>query len=137
MSAWVVEQGHIDVLVNGLAQYRLITPANMQAVGQTLLHENYLSVNYRYGEDDSTPAYQLRVTEASLDPRHLVAAIGCYEYQSCEHPAWADSDAHALMLALYGIVGPLAGELPKWPTAFGADTVGTRWGYHDLTQAMA
>lgn len=137
MSAWVVQQGHIDVLVNGLAQYRLITPTDMRAVGQMLLHENYLSVNARYGEDDPTPSYQLRVTEASLDPRHVVAAIHCYEYQTCEHNGWAESDAHALMLALYGITEPLAAELPNWPTVFAPDDIGTRWGYQDLTQALA
>lgn len=54
------------------------------------------SVNHHYRENTPTPGYQLRTTEADLDLIRVLRTISCYQYQSCEHPEWADSDAHQL-----------------------------------------
>lgn len=62
--------------------------------------ENYNSVNYRYDEDETPPVYSAETTEALFDPVVIYKAAGCYEYQSCEHPEWADSEANALISAL-------------------------------------
>lgn len=138
MSAWIVSTGHIDVLVHALAQYEVISPdlgaEGFRRLGQTLWQENHASVNYRYSETTATPRYQLRTTEATLDPIVVLKAVACFEYQSCEHPGWPDSHAHDLMEDLHAAIlernpdlgvrvnGPL-GEtyryttLPAWDNA--------------------
>lgn len=136
MSAWVVEKGHIDVLVNGLVQHGLVEPRDMQATGQMLWKENYRSVNYRYCERKRTPAYTPAVTEASIDPRHLLKAVECYEYQSCEHLGWETSPAKSLMATLHDLARPLAAALPHLRTNYVDDGPGTRWGYDRLDQAI-
>ncbi len=105
MSAWIVSSGHIDVLVNALAQYGVIAPdlgaRGFRALGQKLWQENHTSVNYRYGEENQSPDYVLRTTEASLDPIVVLKALSCFNYQTCEHPRWPDSEAHKLTAALH------------------------------------
>ncbi|GAA2678959.1 MULTISPECIES: hypothetical protein [Actinosynnema] len=122
MSAWVVSSGHIDVLVHALAQYGVV-PSDLGAVrfrelGQALWSENHKSVNHRYREDTRTPRYELHTTEATLDPIVVLKAVACFEYQSCEHPSWPDSEAHDLMEALHIAVlerHPDLGERVKGP----------------------
>ena len=78
-------------------------------VGAMLMAENVKSYNHRYkvkvdefeamfGEKTpytyERPSYQLTIPEA-------LKAIECYEYQSCEHPGWETSEAHAFCQALY------------------------------------
>ena len=108
MSAWIVSSGHIDVLVHALAQYEVVSPDlgadGFRALGQKLWQENHASVNYRYGEFTNTPRYQLRTTEATLDPIVVLKAVACFDYQSCEHPGWTASDAHELIEALHTAV---------------------------------
>jgi hypothetical protein len=55
LSAWVVSNAHIDVLVNAAAEYGVLGEAQPQRLGQQLWHENVRSVNYRYGEPSKTP----------------------------------------------------------------------------------
>lgn len=104
MSAWIVSGGHIDVLVHALAQYGVVPPdlgaVGFRELGQRLWHENHRSVNHRYSEDTPTPRYELRTTEATLGPIVVLKAVACFQYQSCEHPGWPDSEAHDLMEAL-------------------------------------
>lgn len=108
MSAWIVSSGHIDVLVHALAQYEVVSrdlgAEGLRELGQTLWQENHTSVNYRYSENTEAPKYQLRTTEATLDPIVVLKAIACFNYQSCEHPGWPDSRAHDLMVALHTAV---------------------------------
>lgn len=96
MSAWTVENGHIDVLVGALAEYDLLDGRDPQTVGQLLWKENYRSVNYRYNERTRTPGYVLHTTEAPLRPVAVLKAISCYRYQTCERPDWTKSRAYKI-----------------------------------------
>lgn len=149
MSAWIVSSGHIDVLVNALAQYGVVTPdlgaSGFRALGQKLWSENHTSVNYRYGEENRSPEYVLRTTEANLDPIVVLKAVSCFDYQTCEHPGWPDSEVHGLTAALHDVIlerhpdlaeqvsGPY-GEthryrtLPAWESA--------PWGIEALDEAI-
>lgn len=104
MSAFIVGNGHVDVLVNAVAQYRVAPKdarrIDYRALGQLLWDENARSVDHRYQETNPRDRYVLHTTEGDLDPVAVLKAIDCYEYQSCEHPEWADSDAHAWMIRL-------------------------------------
>ncbi|MEV3965210.1 hypothetical protein AB0M34_30735 [Nocardia sp. NPDC050193] len=98
MSAFIVGNEHIDVLVNAIAQYRVAPESTgrigYRALGQLLWDENVRSVDHRYRESTPGGRYVLHTTECDLDPLAVLKAIDCYEYQSCEHPEWEDSDAH-------------------------------------------
>ncbi|QFZ20551.1 hypothetical protein [Saccharothrix syringae] len=150
MSAWIVSSSHIDVLVHALAQYGVV-PSDLGAVGfrelgQRLWHENHKSVNHRYREDTSTPRYELRTTEATLDPIVVLKAVTCFNYQSCEHPGWPDSEAHDLMHTLRTailerhpdlgerVAGP-DGETDRYTTLPTYDRA--PWGIESLDQAIS
>jgi hypothetical protein len=106
VSAWIVDRAHIDVLVQGLAESETVTEVDPDALGQELWRENLASVAYRYprdgdGErpgpidfrDADVDEYVYRRPSAKIDPQALLVALGCYDYQSCEHPGWATSRA--------------------------------------------
>ncbi|WP_280423700.1 hypothetical protein [Nocardia carnea] len=104
MSAFVVGNAHIDVLVNAIAQYGIAGKDAGRSVyrqlGQLLWDENVRSVDHRYQQSTLPERYVLHTTEAVLDPLAVPKVIDCYQYQSCEHPAWADSDACAWVTRL-------------------------------------
>lgn len=149
MSAWTVSSGHIDVLVHAMAQYGVVPPdlgaAGFRELGQRLWHENYKSVNHRYREDTPTPRYELRTTEATLDPVVVLKAASCFDYQSCEHPGWPDSEAHDLVSALRTaileqhpdlgeeVTGPF-GETHRYETLPAYERA--PWGVETLEQAI-
>lgn len=146
MSAWIVSNDHIDVLVNALAASGTLPPdTDWRALGQELWHENHLSVNYRYDENTPTPTYVLRTSEAPLHPVAVLKAIGCFDYQSCEHEGWEDSRACQLLTALRtsliestGLAGDedqeAAGRTRYWnhPVYNAAP-----WGFESLDEAFA
>ena len=74
-------------------------------VGQMLASECIESVWYRYPNDESIDSLPGPMDKSGLMAyeyergRHLTAieglvALSGYEYQSCEHPAWRESEAH-------------------------------------------
>jgi hypothetical protein len=109
MSAWIVSDDHIDLLttaVDVMAAYqgRIHTPAEIQGIFDMLRQSNYDSVNFRYSEhEEPTPRAFQRLKDFNVTAACLVqtrAAIDCYEYQSCEHPGWATSEAYKLIVNL-------------------------------------
>jgi hypothetical protein len=126
MSAWLVENGHIDVLVNALAAHDLLDGRAPGDLGQLLWTENNRSINYRYSERKRNPRYVLHTTEAPLHPVAVLKAIGCYEYQSCERPDWDRSRAYKLVTRLRTAILEAHPELAK--------EVPSRW-YEDRTEA--
>lgn len=136
MSAWIVSNGHIDVLVNALAAYGLLE-GDPRAVGQDLWEENYRSVNARYGRSDETPAYVLHTTEATLHPAAVLKAISCYDYQSCEHYEWDDSAARKRCVDLEHALQAKHPELAD--DRINSNLVYRRapWGFDDVEQAGA
>lgn len=69
-------------------------------VGAMLWAENQRSVDHRYDEDDAEEPYLYERYPTHIDPVRVLAALACYEYQSCEHPEWAQSEAHAFCDAI-------------------------------------
>lgn len=79
------------------------------AIGEMLIKENLSSIHARYPDTitdpESTPG---PVDQYWLEPYTLadpffakrltaieaLKALDCYEYQSCEHPEWEQSEAH-------------------------------------------
>lgn len=133
MSAFLVHAGHIDYLVSaalachtGAVQfgYEPVTVANADACGRMLWRENVASVSYRYPRDtpDALPgpipytdpgAYTFRPYRQVTIVQAL-KAVGCYEYQSCEHPGWEESDARTFCVQLQSA---LIARLPGYAAA--------------------
>lgn len=108
MSAFIVSNEHINALVNfGLkstywnpkTQWREeINRHTAQEVGQILLDENQRSVNYRYSENDTSPAFKFTVDyDGELTPVQVIKACHCLDYQCCETPDWEQTLAHTIL----------------------------------------
>lgn len=117
MSAWMVTKTHIDVLVTaalaieqgGLSYFwkgswRRADFTRQDEVGKMLWSENYRSVAHRYPDDLELPGAYLDgpgiddytyVRQEKRDPVTVLKTIDCFEYQSCEHDEWEQSEAWA------------------------------------------
>lgn len=125
MSAFVVGKVHIDAMITaaldvddrGLYWYtpagggRKVDSDNADELGAMLVRTNVESVRARYPGDgyDDMPGpvengfaiaaavsgtYNFERTQ-SHEPGEIMAAVSCYEYQSCEHDGWEGSEAQA------------------------------------------
>ncbi|GHJ45862.1 hypothetical protein Cs7R123_32040 [Catellatospora sp. TT07R-123] len=79
---------------------RELTAATAGQVGAMLLATNRDSVNHRYDETEIEPPYLFTRVPGDPDPVVVLKAVDCYEYQSCEHPGWRDSQAREFCDAL-------------------------------------
>lgn len=92
--------GREDYLTALKKTRREVTRENAETWGATLLAENRASVNHRYDEDEIEAPYILTEYTGRINPVAILSALSCYEYQSCEHPGWATSEAHDFCEAL-------------------------------------
>lgn len=127
MSAFTLGSDHIDLLITvamripGFNEKYINIPKTADLLGQDLLNENFASVNYRYSEEEPVPEYHWTPV-AELQTENLSAlmllqilnAVHCYQYQSCEHPAWTDSRAFWVSQAIEAWVETRLTEA-KWP----------------------
>jgi len=121
MSAFFVSKDDIDLLVSAIRQFqapvrmgdRFVTPdaADPRELGQMLWSENVKSLRARY--PDSNPEYEAERRDQDRDvaaykfqeypgvkPAAIAAIADCYEYQTCEHAGWAQSDAYIAIASL-------------------------------------
>ena len=77
--------------------HREVTRDNAGIWGAALVAENRRSVNHRYNEDEWEEPYEFTEYAGTFDPVKILAAINCYEYQSCEHPEWKASRGARLL----------------------------------------
>lgn len=128
MSAYIVSENHIIYLVAAALSRRInrgshgkftwwnneakeisqYDPEGAAAFATELWQENVKSVNYRY-PNDPAPIDLFTITPNKLDdmlnawdfePVQVLKAISCLDYQSCEHPEWETSNAHAFLEGL-------------------------------------
>ena len=91
------------------------TPEELAVVGNMLWAENVKSVSYRYnGESLATLPGNIADNKAGciltasdfgrpsghIDPVQVLKSCHCYEYQTCEHPAWKESAARRFIEGL-------------------------------------
>lgn len=116
MSAFILGTDHIDYLVSAAVEAGIhqggfgiywdgqrVEWHNADVVGAALLRENIASVSYRYQDfgtgnlpgpiPNPVPKDYVFLPFLRVEPAQVVKAIDCYEYQSCEHPGWNDSEA--------------------------------------------
>lgn len=130
MSAFLVTDAHINVMLTFAAQHRLSLPdprclsasievtqlSNATLIGEALLRENLRSLTCRYGaahgftpEPHSDDSYAERYR---FNPDHRLAHLGtglavaiiklthCFDYQACETDDYATTPAAAISRAL-------------------------------------
>ena len=129
MSAFVLGKVHIDALLTAAVDADLyiyhdnqptkVAFDNADEIGARLVAENVASVRGRYPDIpdslDDMPGpidneYALAATRGEyhfartqdFTPGQLLAAVTCYEYQSCEHDGWKGSFAEAFCDYLRG-----------------------------------
>ena len=121
---------------------RKLSPDTADVVGAMLWAENVRSVEHRYEHVAAGELPGTYVTEAPvegvepvelpewiqsyqfarvrrLEPVEILKAIDCYEYQSCEHEEWDESEAHTFCNELRMVtIGRLPGyDEAKWEFA--------------------
>lgn len=116
MSAYIVKDETISVIVKGLELYEVEYQADdykkpnqiiynlaelRQKIGQSLLEQNYKSVNYRYNENTQAHEFQfedINLTEnRKINTGLILACIRCYEYQASEPNDYTNSKIHATL----------------------------------------
>ncbi len=107
MSAWIVSENHIRVLVEALYKYEVVKEKTPDEIGYMLWKENHRSVNALYRQRTRTPKYthdssaKGAIRDIVRQPLIVLKQIGCYVYQSCEDRAWETSEASRLMRDLH------------------------------------
>ena len=130
MSAWIVSQNHIRLLVEALYKYEVIDGANNaltpDVVGRILWRENYRSVNSRYHRRAKTSTLYTHdsaavttwaypcpgrgvVRDLVRNPALVYKQAHCYHYQSCEHTGWEKSQACSLISRLLEVIEKTTG----------------------------
>ena len=123
MSAWIVSQNHIRLLVESLYKYEVIDGAQAltpDELGQMLWRENYRSVNRRYCKRNKTPRYAHDsaavatweypcpgrgvIRELVRNPALAYKQALCFQCQSNQHPGWKKSQAYPLIARLLGVI---------------------------------
>ena len=93
-----------------------LTMDTVNRIGQVLLAENVRSVNHRYDEQRGGESYHFTRFPYVVRVANLLGLIDCLAYQSCEHPEWEESEAHAILQALKGAaIHQLPGYAWTWP----------------------
>jgi hypothetical protein len=110
MSAFVVSKHDIDILVTAyLALHEASAKIDATKIGRILWLENVASVAYRYNMPErhceEHAAYKRALRDYAHEPIHAKAAAvakiaRCYDYQSCEHPAYVASRARKIAYLL-------------------------------------
>jgi hypothetical protein len=95
MSAWIVSQELISLLVNEASKAQTINGVDPSELGQMLWEENHRSINARYSSRlEVCPKYEFKRPSTPYSPLAVIKQIDCYSYQSNEHDGWKESKAH-------------------------------------------
>lgn len=142
MSAYIVDDNVIDYVLSafielsqpyspiicvplgdgeGYRSFDMKCDADVNALGQEIVNENFASVNYRYSESDEPHRYQFRPHRAVRNSNNrlpvivqALKAISNIDYQSCEHPGWRKSMAREALVSIREV---LCGRLPGYEDA--------------------
>lgn len=104
MSAYIVDNKTISAIAKAFVDYQVDFMADdydrpiqiivnlneiRQAIGQSLLNQNYASVNCRYNEDTEVPKFEYE--DVDIDEGIVYGCIRCYHYQACETRDYYDT----------------------------------------------
>lgn len=110
MSAYIVSDETVSVIVKAFEIYNIthyssdcneFIEKKRQAIGQSLVDQNYRSVNYHYRENDKPHKFEFTdinlMVNGKPDTGLIVGCIDCYNYQACENDDyWQSHIYHSL-----------------------------------------
>lgn len=117
MSAFIVEKGVIDVLTQALVNEELVAESEATEIGRLLWHENYLSIDARYGDPgDVDPAeeYTFEGTAAPLEEAIVAKCCHTWQYQTCEYDGWDSARGARLVTFLREMIESRHLGGPRW-----------------------
>jgi hypothetical protein len=117
MSAYVVSDDHINVIVSWFLDYRkdnqlwyelggnygYMDEAAAARVAWTLHSQNIRSVNHRYSEESTDEHYtfnKIGNAKQAYSLAEVAGALDCLEYQSCETADYPSTDAYRLITSM-------------------------------------
>lgn len=113
MSAYIVDDKTIHAIVKGFEVYRAEYQAEgytkpiqilidlkeiRDGIGQSLLEQNYKSVNCRYSENVEVPKYEYE--DVKINEGIVLGCIQCYIYQACETDNFFETKLYNSLLRL-------------------------------------
>ena len=113
MSAYIVNNETICAIVKGFEMFNTEYSAEdykkpnsviidfkemRNGIGQSLLEQNYKSVNCRYRDNQKTPKFNYKDVE--VNEGIILGCINCYEYQACETNDYETSQIHYSLQSL-------------------------------------
>lgn len=121
MSAYLMDSAKLSKLTNIPRAFALPTPEDVSSLYDTLLDENLKSVGYRYPDaqrisdwcEGGEGAYIYDADALPMSAREALDLLKEYDYQSCEHPTYADSFARIYVGLMLVALEPLAKEEAK------------------------
>lgn len=116
MSAYIVSENHINVIVSWFVDYRknnqlwyelngkygYMDKAAAGAVARELFAQNVRSVDVRYSEENNSSYVFMYIPHIKLGYglAEIAGAIDCLEYQSCETDDYHQTDAYKIITAM-------------------------------------
>ena len=111
MSAFLVNDLHIDALLTYAQRAKWVRPSyychnekqvtffdNLDSIGQTLVDQNFRSVNHRYSTEAEITNYYFTPYSRLLSPVEAIKACDCYNYQACDTgDEYWKSEAHEII----------------------------------------
>lgn len=115
MSAYLMDSASLSMLANTCRVFGLPVPESESAVYDSLLDENLKSIGHRYPDaprisdwfDEGEAAFIYDAAAVPANARAALELLGCYDYQSCEHPEYRESFAYIYVMALQLALEPI------------------------------
>ena len=117
MSAYIVSNNHIDVIVSWFlnnykdsqlwyeinGQYGYMDSEQAPKVAYELYKQNVRSVNRRYNDSETDELYQfteVKNAKQAYSLAEIAGALDCLEYQSCETDDYHQTDAYKIITSM-------------------------------------
>lgn len=102
MSAYLVSDPTIDVIVYAAQSYGIITPASADVFGQSIKRQNQYALHVRYGDPmPLVTEYRYTPFQFKVRRRAIDGCIRCWEYQCSEFDGVEGTAISQLVQAVY------------------------------------
>jgi hypothetical protein len=130
MSAYLVTDSTIDVIVHAAVKYGVITAASADAVGTAIKHQNRYALHCRYGDElPAVTEYAFTAFSRKVQRITIDSCIRCWNYQ-CSEFEGCDETAISRLIQL--VRERNAARIPAYDEA----AVRGPWGVDNHEQAM-
>jgi len=115
MSAFLVNNKHINAIVTYAVKSSIILDEEAQAVGEQLLRANLYSLKVRYDDKLKVSELGYKFVSVVVSDIQVYKCIECLNYQSCEYKYWSRSTSYKLLESLKTSISAIYGDVNKHP----------------------